>query len=276
VEFLGLFYDFTVGASFTPPVEVCLPYDVEAVPSGSTLALYHDVGGTWVDITTSVDTVNHLVCGSTSSFSLYVVGKVTNRPPMANAGPAQHANADDSCQGLVTLDGSASSDPENDIASYRWFYNGTLLGSGARLEVALAPGSYTVQLVVTDTGRLSSTASTTVTILDATPPVLTLTVSPTVLWPPSGAMTEVTPSYTVTDNCDKSPQVSLVQVSADDGAPASDMQIEAGGLDALLRAFRFGGDAGGRTYTLEYRALDASGNVSFVKPTVLVPHDQRR
>jgi hypothetical protein len=274
VELIGLFYDFSVGAGFSGTVEVCLPYDVEEVPSGSTLALYHNVGGTWVDITSSVDTVNHEVCGSTTSFSLYVIGKLSNRPPVANAGPAQHVNADANCEGLVTLDGSASADPEGDIASYRWYYGGTLLGSGARLQVSLAPGSYLVQLVVTDSGGLTSTATTSVTVLDVTPPLLSLTVSPSLIWPPDGAMVEVTPSFTVTDNCDNSPQVSLVSVSANDLAPAGDIQLH--GLSALLRAFRFGSDTSGRTYTLEYRALDASGNASYFSPTVLVPHDRRR
>jgi hypothetical protein len=274
VEFVGLFYDFTVGAAFSGTVQVCLPWDAEEVPSGSTLALYHNVGGTWVDITTSVDTVSHVVCGSTTSFSLYVVGVSTNRPPVANAGPAQHVNADANCEGLVTLDGSASSDPDGAIASYRWSYQGNVLGSGAQLQVSLAPGSYQVQLAVTDSGGLTSTATTTVTVLDVTPPLLSLAVSPSLIWPPSGAMTQVTPSYTVSDNCDPAPKLTLVGVSANDLAPASDMQLQ--GLDALVRATRFGSDSSGRTYTLQYRALDASGNASYATPGVLVPHDQRK
>jgi hypothetical protein len=40
----------------------------------------------------------------------------TNRPPQGQAGAAQTVTG----QSLVTLDGSASSDPDDGIASYRW------------------------------------------------------------------------------------------------------------------------------------------------------------
>jgi streptogramin lyase len=66
-------YDLTTTAVFTPPVQVCINFSgVLFVPPGQP-ALLHDEGGTWVDVTTSVDTTNHVVCGNVNSLSPFVV-----------------------------------------------------------------------------------------------------------------------------------------------------------------------------------------------------------
>jgi len=65
----GIMYDISTTASFVPPVTICFPYD----PSDPNPQLYHFENGQWVDVTTSVDTVNHIVCGSVSSLSPFAV-----------------------------------------------------------------------------------------------------------------------------------------------------------------------------------------------------------
>jgi hypothetical protein len=272
VEFVGLYYDFNVQAGFSGNVQVCLPYDPDLV-GGAALALYHNVGGSWIDITTSVDSVNHVVCGQTQSFSLYVLGKQSNQPPVADAGPAQHLSADASCQALVTLDGSGSHDPENQLVSWKWFFGGQLLASGAQAQVSLGPGSYTIELVVTDGGGASSRAVTTVTVLDTTAPTLQVTMTPSLLWPADGRMVESRPTVTVHDNCDPAPQVSLVSAI---GGAAGDIVTESDHLGVMLRAFRTGEEKAGRIYTMSYRAIDSAGNAVAASATVLVPHDQRK
>ena len=65
-------YDLTTTTVFTPPVQVCINYSGVSFGSGP-IVLFHDQGGTWVDVTTSVDTTSDIVCGSVNSLSPFVV-----------------------------------------------------------------------------------------------------------------------------------------------------------------------------------------------------------
>ena len=85
-----------------------------------------------------------------------------NHPPVANAGPDQAVNPNDT----VTLDGSKSSDADDDMLSYQWNFVSKPTGSNASLSsetdvkptfVADILGSYMIQLVVND-GTVSSAA----------------------------------------------------------------------------------------------------------------------
>ncbi len=130
--------------------------------------------------------------------------------------------------------------------------------------------------------HLETTASATTRVLDIVPPTLTLSISPTSLWPPDHRLVPITATITVTDNCDPNPTVRLVSISSNepdnglgDGDTANDVQGANLGTDDrqfLVRAERSGLGTG-RVYTVTYEAADASGNTTRQQATVTVPNN---
>jgi hypothetical protein len=105
-------------------------------------------------------------------------GTPVNNPPVANAGPSQEVDTGT----LVTLDGSASSDPDGDTLSFQWTLTSMPGGSSSSLSgstsafptfTADAEGSYVARLIVND-GTTNSTPAT-VTVTAVAPPAAGLT-----------------------------------------------------------------------------------------------------
>ena len=93
---------------------------------------------------------------------------VENLPPIADAGPDQFVNQT-SVQGAnVTLSGTGSSDPNDDILSYSWSWAGGS-ATGATPTVLFPPGNTTVTLMVSD-GLLNATDTVNIVVQDITPP----------------------------------------------------------------------------------------------------------
>ncbi|HLL73860.1 MAG TPA: HYR domain-containing protein, partial [Pyrinomonadaceae bacterium] len=96
-----------------------------------------------------------------------------NKPPVANAGPDQNVECS-SGQASVTLDGSASTDPDGDTPlTYEWSEGGSALGTGQTLGVTLPYGPHTITLKVTDPSGDSSQDTVAVNVVDTTKPVVT-------------------------------------------------------------------------------------------------------
>ena len=85
-------------------------------------------------------------------------GAPTNQAPVANAGSDQTVTDSNGNGGEdVTLNGSASSDPDGNIESYVWREGTTVVGSGATPTVPLTVGTHTLTLTVTDDDNESDT-----------------------------------------------------------------------------------------------------------------------
>jgi PKD domain len=119
-----------------------------------------------------------------------------NTPPVADAGPDQTIE----CGNTVTLDGSGSTDADGDSLTYTWTGPfGTL--TGPVINAPLGAGTNTIALSVDDGKGGTDTDSVTITLNDTTPPTMTLSLSPNVLWPPNHRMVNVTAEVHVADAC---------------------------------------------------------------------------
>jgi len=72
---VGNCIDILTTAAYIGPVEVRMPYNPDHLSGGyeDKVRLLHNVSGTWVDVTTNVDTVNNMVTGHVSSLSGFVL-----------------------------------------------------------------------------------------------------------------------------------------------------------------------------------------------------------
>ena len=215
-----------------------------------------------------------------------VPDEAENLPPTANAGVDKTVSADEHCMGLVTLDGSASSDPEEEELIYTWTWDGGGDEATGPFPIIELPfGSHEITLVVSD-GEFDSDPDTVmVTVIDSTPPTIeSVTADPSTLWPANHSMIQVLLSVEAVDYCDADPEIALTAVTSDepddaqgggDGHTTNDMQSVALGTEdyeIFLRAERLG-DSDGRTYTIIYTATDNSGNFVSRETIVTVDHD---
>jgi hypothetical protein len=115
-----------------------------------------------------------------------------------------------------------------------------------------------------------------------TPPVITLSTTPTSLWPPNGRIVPVTVSGTITDTvaCAVNAKSAAYAVTDEYNRvqPSGGITLGAGGSYSFtipLQASRLGKDLDGRQYTITVRATDNAGDAGSASAVVIVPHDQR-
>jgi len=67
------YYNVTTTAGFSGSVEVCIDYSAISFDNEQYLKLFQHLGGTWIDITSCVDTENDMICGSTDNLSILAI-----------------------------------------------------------------------------------------------------------------------------------------------------------------------------------------------------------
>ena len=118
-------------------------------------------------------------------------------------------------------------------------------------------------------------------LLDTTPPVITVSTMPNILWPPNGTMRPVTISGTIGDSGSGVDPTSAAYSVGDeygDVEPKGAITLDAGGrysVTVLLPASRRGNDSDGRHYLVTVSAKDHAGNNASSASVVTVPHDKR-
>jgi hypothetical protein len=236
----------------------------------------------------------------TSEGSVHILfGDPGNRPPTcALSVPPRVECADAPPCGaagrMVTLDGSASSDPDLDIVEHRWHVacpGGAQDLAGAVVDACLpfdCGGACDVMLTVLDARGNQASCSANVEMLDETPPTITADPAAQVLlWAPNHRMhcfdvASFTPR--VADDCDPAPTWRFLGCLSNqpdddrgDGHFSPDCTVSADGSQVCVRAER-SGVRGERRVRLFGVALDACGNESAPAEAgvVIIRHDQRR
>ncbi len=74
----------------------------------------------------------------------------SNRPPEVEAGPNQVVGVTPDGVARVTLNGSATRDPDGDALTYEWLLDGELLATEVSATVTLPPGRYPIVLTARD------------------------------------------------------------------------------------------------------------------------------
>ncbi len=106
-------------------------------------------------------------CNGDQASVTTIVGNsdIPEQPPFADAG-ADQSVTDTNNDGTetVTLDASATTDPNNNIVSYEWFEGTQSLGTGVNLQLDLPVGVHTITLNVWDSAENLSTDQVVITV----------------------------------------------------------------------------------------------------------------
>ncbi len=146
---------------------------------------------------------------------------------------------------------------------------------------AFPVGVTTVTCTATDAANNTEVCTFDVTVNDVEDPTITVSVDPTMLWPPNHKMKKINATVTTTDNCPGETFVltSITSNEADnglgDGDFPNDIQGASYNSDDLMfrvRAER-SGLGSGRVYTVKYTVTDAANNMASAEATVTVPFD---
>ena len=195
---------------------------------------------------------------------------------MANAGPDQPLEW---VQGLeVTLDGTGSSDPDDDPLTFAWTDSeGSPLGSTATLTLSLGLGVHSFTLVVND-GQVDSPPDTVqITIVDTTPPEVTAALVPVPPKAGSGKSSGKsdksgkgnglhTVEFSCEDACDLEPDITTATLN---GVPVTNGQVVSLKFGKAPKSGSDKSDKSGKqriltlkapSFLLEVECVDEAGN----------------
>jgi cysteine-rich repeat protein len=140
----GEAYEIDFSGTFTGDVTICINYDESAIKGKEDkLQLLHFESDDWVDITTSIDTTNNLICGQTDSFSTFMVVE----PDNDNDG---FPDSIDNCPAVANDQTDADNDGIGDVCDPQTCGNGVLEGGEECDDGNLADGDGCSSLCVAE------------------------------------------------------------------------------------------------------------------------------
>ena len=208
-----------------------------------------------------------------------IVG-TSNTAPVANAGLAQTLECSSPQGAPVRLDGSASTDADNDPLTYRWTdASGAVVGTEAMVDVTAPLGGATYTLTVDDGRGGTASATVLVTVQDTVAPSIHAFLFPPILWPANNKLVSVIAGVWTHDACTAAPQVRLVSISSNPDPRRTPDDIQGAAIGTDDRSFKLRAESnrhGLRIYTAVYSARDAAGNSKTANAYAVVPGDDDR
>ena len=205
-----------------------------------------------------------------------IVG-TSNSAPVANAGLAQTLECSSPQGAAVRLDGSASTDADNDPLTYRWTdASGVVVGTEAIVDLTAPLGGATYTLTVDDGRGGTASATVVVTVQDTVAPSIHAFLFPPILWPVNKQLVSVTAGVWTHDACTAAPQVRLVSISSNPDPRRTPDDIQGAAIGTDDRSFKLRAESnrhGLRIYTAVYSARDAAGNSKTANAYAVVPGD---
>jgi len=224
------------------------------------------------------------------TLSLDVDGDIHNQPPTADAGPDQTVECSRSVVNAITLDGTGSTDLDDNIRLYSWLRHeraGEEVGFQPISHVQQPLGTESYVLRVIDAFGQADEDTTTVDVTDTTPPVVHCAVMKSLFTDNNHNLFNVGLSAGAQDECEGTLPVSVqVYSDEDDQDPAADNPGQDAnhiprpfspdakniGLGSLRLRSERNGNNDGRVYLIVTSATDSSQNVGVDCCTVMVPH----
>lgn len=167
-----------------------------------------------------------------------------------------------------------ATDSGSGVETIKYSINGvdTAISGNSASFVLTVDGRYTIRYYTVDhLGNIEEEKSITIDI-DKTPPTLTVTASPNILWPPNHKMVNVKIDGSAVDEVSG---IASVVITVKDEYGIYNMTVPGFGSTIQLEAWREGTDKDGRMYTITAVATDMAGNQSTATTVVIVPHDMR-
>jgi hypothetical protein len=245
------------------------PYDITAEATGATGAVVMfnlglDDGGRPITCVPSAGLfpLGATIVGCSAGIS-FTVTVVDTTPPVLMLPPETTLHATSAAGAAGTFTATASDLVDGSVPVT------CTPPSGATFPL----GTTNVACTATDAHHNESSGSFLIHVFDLDPPtIVSLSASPSSIWPPNKKMVNVTVTANVVDNVDATPLVRIYSITCNESIAPADAVIT-GLLTAKLKADRQG-NGNGRIYTLHIEAIDDAGNRSIGTVLVTVPHDQ--
>jgi hypothetical protein len=216
----------------------------------NTTHIYSAAGVYNATLTVKFDSTLNMTESATATITV-----LQNLPPVVDAGPDQFVEQASSEGANVTLNGTGSSDPDNDTLTYYWNWTEGS-AQGATPTVLLPPGNTTVTLTVSD-GFTNATDTVNIIVQDTTPPLVNAGPDVTVEQE-SHAGTEVMLNGTATDAVS-------TQFNFTWSENGTVLKTEVNATDTTLTyTFNLG------KHTVTLNAIDQAGNTGSANVTVTV------
>lgn len=188
---------------------------------------------------------------------LIIPGQETNNPPIANAGQDLIVETASSSGASVTLDGTGSIDPDNNLLIFTWTGPFGMV-TGATPTVNLPIGTHILILTVIDSFATTGTDTVEITVRDTTPPAILPPADITILSTEAGGARGIASPVLATF---------LSGGSATDSVDAAPIRLnpQVSGADVDNNTlFQIG------TTVITFRFQDASGNIGSANAKVTV------